>query len=637
MDIVRFCALLFVLIEPFFSISNPDSIQLNHDKQNEVICRAYYQQAVKHYNKNFDSVLYYSKKALGCKVKEDKEKARFYLICGVAYKNIGKPDSSIFAYNAAIKIFKSLGDFKGIASAKNNLGLVYTEIGDYEKATNAFIESVDLFKKIGDTLNIAEVYLNLGELNVKINNESNALNYFKLARKNYRLVNSSLGEAFVLSGMGDLKDKNNELDSALYFYKKSALAWKNVNRLKEYAIECLKIGSVYDKKGQLRNAIDYYNISANNFSKVNYLYGLAQSYVSLAKIYLKRNEFALASKFSRDALRLSKVINSRSTQAQAYKCLYLIEKSKSNFDSSLVYFERYGQLKDSLLNESINKNIADIQAKYQLLVNQRQIESLRDSTRISKLIIEKSKLEKIQQERLKWVLIAGVVISIVFILLIYYRYKTKKQLSTKLFNALTEREILLKELHHRVKNNLQIISSLLNLQSEKTKNAEAKDVLNVSKDRIMSMVMIHEKLYRSENFKSINLRDYVNELVENLSFSTDLDKKKIKVEVEIEKIILDINKLIPCGLIINELLTNSVKHAFKGREEGIILIEGKSLNGKCILSVSDNGVGLPDGYNPDNSKSLGLRLITGLIKQINGVFEIEKPAIGSKFLITFEI
>jgi PAS domain S-box-containing protein len=201
--------------------------------------------------------------------------------------------------------------------------------------------------------------------------------------------------------------------------------------------------------------------------------------------------------------------------------------------------------------------------------------------------------------------------------------------------SLDEKEILLREIHHRVKNNMQIISSLLNLQSQHVEEAETLDILKESQGRVRSMAMIHEKLYQSPNFTKIDFKDYIEKLVSSLIYTYKLQRQDIKPVLEVKDVEMNIDTAIPCGLIINELVTNSLKYAFPTPEsEGIIRIELNQIEDQFRLIISDNGVGLPPGILVEKSETLGLQLVNNLVKQLEGALQIDRVQ-GTKFTITF--
>jgi two-component sensor histidine kinase len=211
----------------------------------------------------------------------------------------------------------------------------------------------------------------------------------------------------------------------------------------------------------------------------------------------------------------------------------------------------------------------------------------------------------------------------------------KKKQAKKIEESLNEKELLLKEIHHRVKNNLQIISSIINLQSASLNDEHILEVLTESKNRIYTIAAIHEDLYQTEQFSFIQFDYYLKKLVGNSLISYKLPSLDITVHYHLEEVELSLDQAIPCGLIINELLTNVVKYAFTDRDKGELTIELREINGKIELIIADNGIGLPDYLNVQQTSTLGLQLVTTLINQLDGEFKLSTKR-GTKFLIIFD-
>ncbi|MGZ7048739.1 MAG: sensor histidine kinase [Methanobacterium sp.] len=210
----------------------------------------------------------------------------------------------------------------------------------------------------------------------------------------------------------------------------------------------------------------------------------------------------------------------------------------------------------------------------------------------------------------------------------------RKNAQNELKETLNEKDLLVKEIHHRVKNNLTVFSSLLNLQSRYIKDKEALDIFKESQDRAKSMAIIHEDLYQSSDFKRINFGEYINKLSINLFQTYVTNPDLINLNIDAEEVMLDINLAIPLGLILNELVTNVMKHAFKVDKKGEIKIKFHSKEGEYTLTVSDNGIGFPEGLDYKNIDSLGLKLVNSLTDQISGKIELDKTH-GTTFNIIF--
>jgi len=211
----------------------------------------------------------------------------------------------------------------------------------------------------------------------------------------------------------------------------------------------------------------------------------------------------------------------------------------------------------------------------------------------------------------------------------------RKITEEKLNNSLYEKEILLKEVHHRVKNNLQIISSILNLQTSFIDSPEVIEMVHESQNRIKSMALVHENLYKNKDISKIDFKEYVKNLVGNLYRSYGIDSTKISLSLDIEQVYLSLDIGIPCGLILNELITNSIKYAFKGIEKGKIFVHLQTISSnKYSLIIADNGIGMKKNINIHNTNTLGLQLVITLVEQIEGEIKVESKN-GTKFTITF--
>ena len=211
----------------------------------------------------------------------------------------------------------------------------------------------------------------------------------------------------------------------------------------------------------------------------------------------------------------------------------------------------------------------------------------------------------------------------------------RKVAEDKIKFSLKEKDILLKEIHHRVKNNMQIISSLLNLQSNYIDDEIALDVLRESQNRVKTMGMIHEKMYQSNDFINIKFDEYILRLVSDLFYSYDIQEDHIKPVIEVEEVKLNIETGIPCGLIISELVSNSLKYAFPEGKTGKLKVSLKKYSNKYELTISDNGIGFPEDLKFKNTDSLGLQLVNSLVDQIDGEITLDTSQ-GTKFKIMFK-
>ena len=223
-------------------------------------------------------------------------------------------------------------------------------------------------------------------------------------------------------------------------------------------------------------------------------------------------------------------------------------------------------------------------------------------------------------------------------LITYVRDNTDhKKYEQTIRKSLKEKETLLAEVHHRVKNNLAIISGLLQMQVFNTEDENLLAKLKESQSRIQSIAMVHEKLYSSETFSEIAIDKYINDLLKMIENSMTDFKKDIRVNTDMESIRLTVGQAIPCGLLLNEMITNCYKHAFEGSDEGKIFISIRENEEQITLSVKDNGVGLPEDFNIEQQPSLGMTIINTLTAQLDGKLEVDSGDFGSRFSLAFDM
>ena len=246
-----------------------------------------------------------------------------------------------------------------------------------------------------------------------------------------------------------------------------------------------------------------------------------------------------------------------------------------------------------------------------------------------------------KEGELRDVLIYGVPVTVndktVAIFGIYVDISERKQAEEHIKKSLKEKEVLLAEIHHRVKNNLAVITGLLELQSYNTSSEKATNVLRTSQMRVNSIALIHEKLYQNEDLSEISFDVYLKELIDVIVSTLKSAETDVSLNINAEAIKLTINQAIPCGLILNELITNTYKHAFPDREEGSITIELDEENGQVTMCVKDDGVGISNEECLENPTSLGFKLIKTLTKQLEGKSQFENRNTGTEFTLTFEL
>jgi two-component sensor histidine kinase len=314
---------------------------------------------------------------------------------------------------------------------------------------------------------------------------------------------------------------------------------------------------------------------------------------------------------------------SLSASISAYTAMIEIDSVLGDNAAAVEHYRKYMQLSDSNFQIARTRQAEELQVAYQMHEKQSQINSLTQEAKLEKANSEKAAL-------VRNLTIVGIFAALVIAVLLYRQNRLKQRSNQvitgkneELQQLLADKEWLLREIHHRVKNNLQIIMSLLDSQSEYINNDAALAAIEDNLRRVHAMALIHQKLYQSDDISSISMPEYINELVNYARDSFDTGNR-ICFEQAIESLDLDVSQVIPMGLIINESIVNAIKYAFPNGRKGIVRIDFyQEGSDHLVLKIADNGAGLPAGFNIKGHTSLGLDLMQGLAKQLNGSFSVE--------------
>lgn len=382
----------------------------------------------------------------------------------------------------------------------------------------------------------------------------------------------------------------------------------------------------YANNGDYKKAIPFLKADVYYSKKVNDLESAFNSCILLSRCYIKLKELTPAQKYADSAVQ----INAIHTQPRIkLKLLFLLGElydALGNANQSLVNYKAYLQLKDS---------VTDKEKEWQLINQQVALDIKRQDLEIAQKnqLIQNAEIADEKNKVYRAYLTAGLIILIIIIGFLFYLNKNSKKReydlefknekillqNKQIENSLKEKELLLKEIHHRIKNNLQIISSVINLQSDKIKEGQLKEILSELKLRISSIALTHQMLYQKGTTNHVLLHEYLQNLITQIYKSYENENIKVNFETNSKDCIINIDTAIPLGLLINEIMTNAFKHAFKGKDAGTIQITAKVSERNVELIIKDDGVGLPKDYQDKLNKpaTLGFELISILKEQLN--------------------
>ncbi len=417
---------------------------------------------------------------------------------------------------------------------------------------------------------------------------------------------------------------NDNIDSSFYYYKRSLqLSERYLKKSQPDAYNRLSgtvkgnMAVLYCKRNDYKTAIPLLqeDISVNSANKDDDL-GSATSRILLSECYSRLQQYDRAKTVLLDVERFLPHISQPATLVYFYKTKAELLKALKQTDQAYAYYKKAFRLNDSINKQNQSRLLGGNEILYHL-------EQQDD------LIAQQQTAIQHKQKYILQIILSALLIITLFAF-IYMINSRKKQLKIQKMNAeisaknkvikesLSEKETLLREIHHRVNNNLQMISGILALQQMYNTDDSIRLILQEGQARIQSIALIHKALYHSDNFARVSFESYLNELVAAIQKTYQNEAKTIHCLVDAGQIELNINTAIPLSLIINEIITNSFKHAFKNRSEGRINIRLSKLNDHYKLSIIDDGIGLPDHFDPTNLHSIGFDLIVGLTKQLDG-------------------
>lgn len=560
-----------------------------------------------------------------------------------------------------LSLYRSIG-YRKLHYTYDLLGVANHYLNNYQEAIRYGLASVESARATKDTAGISLFYRRLGLLHEELNQWEKGLHFLRKALANRlqekdqvevmliaRLMVSNLleqgkaREAFdfftkiVKEHPPTNKDSNLEMAIAL---AECHLALKHYPLAEKYYLQMMDIEKM---------------IRENDWRKI-------ENYRRIGNFYLITGQYGTARHYLDEALRLNTLKGSMQYAVDIHLLLFRADSVQGHYQEAIVHYQRYKSLNDSIFNEKQSKQIANLQIQYKTREKEQNIVLLTQQNEIQQARL---KQKDFQQQ----VIIGGAILLLLLLGVIYNRYRLKQQsnrllqtqqsklqeqheeLQTQqaslqeqqqqiqeknqaLEQLLVEKERLLKEIHHRVKNNLQIVMSLLNSQVASLKDKVALSAIQDSQNRVQAMALIHQKLYQAEGVARIPMNAYVEEVVAYLQDTYAL-YRQVSFKLFIEPIELDVNLAVPLGLIINEAITNAFKYAFPGERSGAVQVRlRQQADTNYALTIEDDGVGLPKAYDPSQSRSLGMTLIHGFSAQLSGELTIESNQ-GVKITLVF--
>ena len=525
------------------------------------------------YSVDVEKSIELSSKALRLSQKSQYRSGEAFALMNLAVANDikGSPEIAIHYFQKAIHLFRLEKDDENLSYCYSQLGVCYFTQYQYENANGYYKKSIELCKKLKLNIDLADVLVNQGITFTYLGREKDAEKNFRKAISIYQKEDYPQGLGPAYNSLAKLYHDKEEFYTAIEYYEKAAA-----------------IAKKYDNDLNLTST---YN-------------GLSNAYINL-KQYEKAQEYALKS------LEVVKKIGAKEREMFVYYTLSDSYAGLGKYKEAYENQKRYADLKDTLFTEEKSSALAEMQARFEVKANRQKVKEIQ-------------LMQQIQSEKHVWQLV--ILIIFIFIILVisgflFLLVRNRKRIHILLQQKyemtqlnLEQKEFMMGEIHHRVKNNLQMVHAILDLQARDLKDPESVKLIEDSLNRINAISLIHQKLYQTENIRAVNMEEYLRELVDDLVYHFRKEvSKQIRIRYELEDLNLDIETALPIGLIVAELVTNSCKYAFADVETPEIELRLKVQEKQLVLVVADNGTGKSGEQNGTN---FGTKLIQTMSKKL---------------------
>jgi two-component sensor histidine kinase len=545
-----------------------------------------------------------------------KDLTGLYDLLGIVSSYLGLNNDALKYGLLSVKTAEMKGEYDmQLCTVFNRLGMTYFFLHDYPHSLFYYEKGIAVAKKFNNIEALADIYSNKTDIYTEL-----------------RQYKAALAQTDAIVKLGNIGGENSYLTELAYFK-----IYMYLNNQKLALLHLTKMEHMASKLNDLNVARSFSSCSVSYY-KTTHQFTKCYSHLGKLKLIAQKE----------GSLRDSKNVE---------ELWFMVDSAAGNFRSAFTHLRLFKKLNDSITNTNKNQQIAKLQVEYDLrgknkdlALKSKNIELLQKQALIKNNQVSKSLL-------LRNMVIGGSLMLCILLAVVYNRYRIKlrsnillelqrseinqqnlslKKLNVQQLNLLQDKEWLLREIHHRVKNNLQTTMSLLNMQSAYIDNAVALETIRNSQRRMHAMSLIHQKLYQSEKLTSINMEVYIEELTAYLKESF-AGSGNLSFKLETQPVSLDISQAIPVGLIINEAVTNAIKYAFTDNMTGLITIcLNKDTGDVHTLIIKDNGIGLPDSFNSSPNSSLGMNLMNGLARQLQGDINILTNA-GTQINVTFGV
>lgn len=509
-----------------------------------------------------------------------------YYNLGISESNHNESKKAIESLLKALHYAEKIQNRRYISFCHSMIGVCYMEQEMYYAAEKYLQKAKDEFTELDDAAGLAQTYVNLGKLyNERDDDFIKAITFHKQGIFYYDRIGDSINGAVATGNVGRNFIELKALDSAQYYLNKSLLISEKLNHPNEVVRSLTNLGEIAFIKGKSQSAKELINRAISTAKKNNF----------------------------------------RESYSDAHLLLSDINSKEGDFKNAFLNLTIHKTINDSIKSAETKEMIVEVSTKYQTEQKENENLALKQENAEQALLMEKEKNQKL-------VIGSGLAIALAGLAIFFIAYRKNQKQKTEIEKQKNLVEELQRELHHRLKNNLSFIDFFITLAKGKFPDTAYREKLDELQNRINSMFEVHKQLFQKEDVTSVNAKTYISALVENVKKA--FARPNIRLEEKVEDTNLRADTSFPIGLIVNEFVTNSYKYAFPNNEEGIISIQLNEEQNHYNLNLSDNGKGLPEGFDIDNLDSFGMETIKLLTQEYKGTFKLDGTQ-GLKMDITF--
>lgn len=563
-----------------------------------------------------DSVIITANRILNIPNIEDRYYSDAYSSLAMIYEFKGDTQKQEEYINKAIDLDMITQDSSSLPFNLTTLARLQSNRTQYDLAISSYLEALGYLRKGKDKFKYPSIYSSIAELFLSMNNLEKAEEYAQQALVFCNELNLKSTKSRAYNALGSVYKRRKKYAKALNYYTKSDSILEHINGRQSYKIFA-KIGKASCKThlGQYEDIPVLFDFIKKNLKDIDQN-TLVLDYKALEAHYNFASNPRSSLPYLNEAKEMATAQNNIHEQSFLLGLISEYHYLFNNYKKAFDYNKKSLQLKDSIYKIQQSYFVHDLEAKYKKNEQASEIKYLAAQNNFKTFQLK-------QQRIIIWgsvavAIILGILLS--FIASLFGKVKSQKNVVEK---SLQEKNILLKEIHHRVKNNLQVISSLLALQSKYIKDDTALDALKQGQDRVHSMALIHQDLYEGKDLIGVSTASYFEQLIDNLFYSYNISEDEVRLNLEVEDLTLDVDTMIPLGLVLNELISNAFKHAFKNNSNNAAIdISLKEINDTLLLIVKDNGNSIKSTKSIEG-KSFGFELIKAFSKKLNAKLEME--------------